>query len=211
MTKWNKIESSEQDKLIKISEHHLPVASLHSRAQGMVGTVSWGLGMMALMARASCPFLTSKNCPFGGAKDSKHHHLCVLGPQDRPLPGPQLTANSTHRPHFLLNLKKTRRHAQQLIHKTLITIPLLERLLTSEGVTSKSEGKILMGGYHGQATPWVGAPGTSSSSAFPDWILALVPRTLRTSLGTPKGESSPYFYQTPNRYHGPCGQEAKSP
>lgn len=106
-------------------------------------------------------------------------------PQERPCLGPLLTANSIHRPHCILNLKKTRRHAQQLVHKTLITIPLLERLLTSEGVTHRSDGKTLMGQH--VARPRQGrAPGTGPCSAFPDQLPALAPRILRTSLGTPK-------------------------
>ena len=137
---WNEEESPEQNKLTDISGDPSPVASA-LWAQGAGGSSLWRSGDDGFASKGLACLPCLQNRPLFSTKDSKHHHLRALSPQDWPC----APANSTHRPHCLLNLKKTRRHAQQLVHKTLITVPLLERLLTSEGVTHRRDGKTLMG------------------------------------------------------------------
>lgn len=182
------------------------MSSEHTGTQRIGRTLSQELGMMTLESKR-LPYL--QNCPLFSTRDSKHHHLWGLGLQEWPYPGRQLAANSIHRPHCVLNLKKTRSHAQQLVHKTLITISLLERFLTTEGVTHRSDGKSHMGEDQSRAAPKAGDPGTRPSSGFPDQLLASFPRTLRPSLGTPKGREPSLHLPVPQKALWPLGRSGK--
>lgn len=141
---------------------------LHLRAGSTGGNQLLRAGMK-VCNKGPCLPSRLQNHPLFSCQNRAHRRLWVLSPQQWPCAGPHLAANSIHRPHCILNLKQTRCHAQQLVHKTLITVLLLERLLTSEGGSYGDDGKTLMG-LHVAGHAKGGGPGTRPSSAFPDQL-----------------------------------------
>lgn len=182
---------------------------LHPRARGTGGNQL----PRALGGRRSCkhrPCLPShlQKRPLSSRQDREPRCLWILSPHQWPCAGPQLAAHSDHRPHCMLNLKQTRCHAQQLVHKTLITVLLLERPLASEGVPHRGDGKTLMG-LHAAGHAKGRGPGTCPSSAFPDRLPALAPRILVTSLEPRKEENPPGSSQFPPKALWPLGPSGK--
>lgn len=97
--------------------------------------------MMALLARTSPAFPTSRISPLGAPRTGNIITCVSPAPKNGPSLAP--AHSEFHSSSSLYSKpKENKASAQQLIHKTLITISFLERLLTSEGVTSRSDGKI---------------------------------------------------------------------
>lgn len=150
---------------------------------------------------------TARIAPVSAVRTEEHPCPWVLSPQQWPRAGPRLAAHSIHRPHCILNLKQTRCHAQRLVHKTLITVLLLERPLSGEGVTHGRDGKTLMG-LHVAGHAEGGGPGTNPSGAFPAQLLPLAPRIPVTGLEPQKEENPPGSYPFPQRRCGSWDQVA---